>query len=118
MVPSFVPAPHDPATGIPLSNLERSVMQVARLDSRRIASHLRALSRLAGRLFGWIAPQRLANPVLEALRQYSVMVLIGRPVAAEEWAALLRAAGYTPARLQTIRLALTAPGTAAHRGAR
>ncbi len=85
-------------------------MQVARLDSGRMATQLRALSRLAGRLFGWAAPQRLANPVLEALRQYSVMLLIGRPVAAEEWAAILQAAGYTPARLTTIRLVLANGG--------
>lgn len=104
MYQSFTIASDLPPARAALSNLERSVMQVARLDSRRIATQF--LSRLAARLFGWTAPQPLANPVLEALRQYSVMLLIGRPVAAQQSAAVLAAAGYTPARLQTIRLAL------------
>ena len=97
-----------------LGAIERQVVLLSRSDTAASLAARTTVSRISAMLFGIGAPQRLADPRLEALRRYAVMYRLNGDDAAETDAA--RAAGYSDGELAQARGLLdrirgTAPNT-------
>ena len=102
---------HDPVSRV--APLERSVVALARNDSRR---SLRAPGRIDAFLrwiFGITPTNRLADPRLEALRRFAVLLrLRGDRLPAQETQSLI-AAGYRHEALDEIRRMIRGSGRVA-----
>ncbi|WCT75099.1 hypothetical protein PQ455_07760 [Sphingomonas naphthae] len=96
--PVLVAAEATPA----LSRIERKVILLSRLDPAPRGPVMAGLARAAHWLFGIEPATDLADPKLEALRRFAILIRIGRGQASEAETARFRAAGYDPMLAETI----------------
>lgn len=78
-----------------LTALEQSVVALAAMDSRRSTSPPGRLSRVMSWMFGGRPANQLADPRLEALRRFVVLVRTNRRAELPSSADALRAAGFS-----------------------
>jgi hypothetical protein len=86
-----------------LDRLERDVLLLSRGDARWSLRPAGPARRLVARLFGRAAPNRLADPQLEALRRFAVLLRRHGPALHTEEEARLIAAGYDADRIAQAR---------------
>jgi hypothetical protein len=67
------PAGGSPSFGQTLGGIEWAIVDMARVDGPRSLNPRSFFNRLMRRLFGFAAPQPLANERLEALRRFAVI---------------------------------------------
>lgn len=93
------PARHEPL----LRRVERDVLLASRRDTISSLGEPTPLGRWTGRMLGLRARNRLADPQLEALRRFAVLLRRrGDRLAAAEQARIV-AAGFSPAQIAEIR---------------
>jgi hypothetical protein len=92
-----------PQPGRRLDRLERDVLLLSRGDTRWSLHPPGPARRLVARLFGRAAPNRLADPRLEALRRFAVLLRRHGPRLRAEEEARLVAAGYDAGRIAQAR---------------
>ena len=85
-----------------LGSQDRLVVMLSRRDPLWSLESGRAGKRLLGFLFGIVAPHRLADSKLEALRRYAVTYRVDTPSVADAEQAALEA-GYQPCELAQVR---------------
>jgi hypothetical protein len=98
LVVSNAPVPIEAkATQPVLSDLERKVVLLSRIDRKPLGRVGGFVQSLAARTFGIVAARPLADDRLEALRRFAVVLRYGDGIAPEEETARFTAAGYDPA---------------------
>lgn len=86
-----------------LQRIERDVLLASRRDRLSSLEKAGPLGRWIGRLFGFEGVNRLADPRLEALRRFAVLLRRrGDRLPAQE-EARIRAAGFSPAQVAEVR---------------
>ncbi len=96
-------APPSALPSAPLSAVERHTMMLARGDGRRSVDNPGRLVRAMRSMAGVAAPNRLADPRLEALRRYSVLYRLDGAGLELEEDDKLEESGFTLAQAATIR---------------
>jgi hypothetical protein len=93
-----------PTPSIPLlERVERDVLLASRRDRPASLKRTGLLGRWGNRLFGFEEVNRLADPRLEALRRFAVLLRRrGERLSAQEGARIL-AAGFSPAQVAEVR---------------
>lgn len=85
-----------------LSRQERTVVLLSRTDPLASIRDLSPVRRRLHAFFLSCIPNKLANPRLEALRRFAILLRVGREIGADEWRAF-RAAGFNEAHVQDVR---------------
>ena len=90
--------------GPTLSGVERRVISLSRCDAAPRGRLTTALLRCVYRLFGIEPANGLADPKLEALRRFSVLIRLGRGKVSDRESARFHAAGYDTRLAETIHM--------------
>lgn len=103
LLSAAVMAPRANPAGDHLSDLDRTVIALSRRDPRSSLVAPGRFRKIITYLFSLRPPNALADPRLEALRRFSVMLRKQRPRLPEEERLRLAAAGYSSAAIDEAR---------------